>query len=264
VDPQLKGFDFGQYPSSYDNAHVLIIDDAGYKFDNLPVLSEEEHTLVSQADITINGNGSANFRVHVKLPLETSLSFRQSWTSSTNDDKDKFFANLEQGFAKGGKMIDRTVSGIESRYGPVEFDLRYESPNAYPLVNDMILIREEDQSDTPGFAQDHRQYPIFVPNNSVIKNSNTYHIPDGFKITSLPSNYTLSVDLMDVAVNYLQKDNIVEINSVYRTKRCNIPVDRYAQVKDFRKELFKKVDQYIILKKASDLSSEAKDWVKQQ
>ena len=32
VDPQAKGFDLGELPSSYDNAHVLIIEGDSYRF----------------------------------------------------------------------------------------------------------------------------------------------------------------------------------------------------------------------------------------
>jgi hypothetical protein len=264
VDPQLKGFDLGQYPASYDNAHVFVITDEGYQFDNLPVLTEDQRSLNSQADITVRPDGSALFNVNVKLSVETSQSFRNTWESSTKEDKDKFFENLEHNFTKGGKMIDRSLKGIKERYGPVEFDLRYESPNAYPLVNDMILIREEDQSELPSFAQEKRLNPIFVPSNTVIKNQNTYHVPEGFKVSFVPSNYSLGIDFMDVSVNYLNKDATVEINSLFRTKRATMPVERYAQIRDFRKELFKKMDQYIVFKKNADISPEAKDWVKSQ
>jgi hypothetical protein len=265
VDPMLKGFDLGRYPSNYDNAYVFVIDElGGYKFDSLPVGSEDDHSLVSQADITINLDGSAEYRVHVKLPIETSQSFKKSWTSANAEDKEKFFANLEQNFAKEGKMIDRKVTGIEDRYGPVEFEMKYQAPKAYPIVNDMILIKEEDQSDIPDFVSDSRKNPIFVPNNSLIKNTNIYHLPEGFKINAVPSSYSLSIDMMDVAVNYQQKDNTIQVDSSYRTKRSLIPIERYAQVKDFRKDLSKKNEQYIILKKTSEVSDQAKDWVKKQ
>ena len=161
-------------------------------------------------------------------------------------------------------MVDKKVIGTESPYGPIEFDLHYQSPNAYPIVNSMILIKEEDQSDIPSFAETNRKSPVFVANNSAIKNDNVYHLPDGFQIDFVPSSYSLSSDLMDVFVNYLKKDSTVEIHSLYRTKRSVIPPERYSQLRDFRKDLFKKTDQYVVLKKSFEVSTEAKDWVKKQ
>ena len=94
-----------------------------------------------------------------------------------------------------------------------------------------------------------------------MKNTNVYHLPDGFKINTVPPDYSLSIDLMDVNVNYQQKDNVVQIDSAYATKRAMIPIERYNLVKEFRAALAKKSDQYIVFKKTSDISSEAKDFI---
>ncbi len=264
IDPLLRGFDIGEYPANYENGYVLIIDSESYRFDNLPNTPEDRRTLLSEADVNIFNSGAADYRVHVKLPIEASQSFRQTWLSSSNEDKDKFFKNLQGNFAKSGQMIDHKVSGVENRYGPVEFNLRYHSDDAYPIVNDMILIKEETQSDLPDFSAEKRDHPIFVSINSLIKNVNTYHIPDQFKVNFLPQSYTMSIDFMDVEVDYQNKENFIEITSNYHTKRCTIPAERYGQLKNFAKDLFKKNDQYIVLKKSSEPepTGEAKEAVK--
>ena len=187
VDTQAKGFDLGQLPSSYDNAHVLIIEPQSYHFDHIPVADESFHSVISSSDIMISEDGSADFQVHVQMPVEASQDFKSSWNSTTDSSKQKFFDNLQATFAQGGKITDRNVKGLENRYGPVEFDFKYSSPNAYPLANDMILVRETQQGDVPDFAEDKRRYPIFVPTNSLIKNRNTYHIPDGLKVDFVPA-----------------------------------------------------------------------------
>jgi len=261
VDPALKGYDFGHLPSSYDNATLLIIGDTEYAFDHIPVGSPDEHAMISKADVTMNPDGSAEYRVHIKLPAETSQSFKKSWAGYTDQEKDQFFLNLEKNFAKDGKIIDRQIIGLDDRYAQIEFEFRYQAVAAYPVVNDMILIKEEDQADLPEFVTPSRVYPIFLPNNSLIKNTNTYHLPDGFKVGTLPPSYSLSLEIMDASVTYQQKDQIVQVDSTYATKRCSIPIERYTQVKDFRKELAKKSEQYIILKRSSDLSPEAKSFM---
>jgi hypothetical protein len=264
VDPVLKGYDFGHLPSHYDNGTVLVISDTGDSFDHLPVGSAQEHALISEADVTIDAAGSAEYRVHVKLPAETSQSFKNTWSTSTTEDKDKFFLNLEKNFAKEGKILDRQITGLEDRYAQVEISFRYQAVHAYPIVNDMILIKEESQADLPDFVSETRRHIIFLPNNSLIKNTNTYHIPEGFKMGSMPASFSLSIDLMDASVTYQQKENTVQVDTAYATKRCSIPLDRYNQVRDFRKELDKKDNQYVVLKKTSDLSPEAKDFIKKQ
>ena len=46
VDPLTKGFDLGEYPSSYDNAYVLVIAPDSYQFKNLPVADESFHSVI--------------------------------------------------------------------------------------------------------------------------------------------------------------------------------------------------------------------------
>jgi len=264
VDPQAKGFDLGQYPSGYDHAYVLVIEDAGYRFAILPVTGEGGNSLVSQSDITLAPDGSATFQTHVQLPLDASQSFRMQWAAATGEDKNKFFESLESNYTEGGSLLSHAVKGVDNRYGPVEFDFKYYSPNAYPVVNDMILLKEAEQANIPDFSAQERKYPIFVPANSLIRNTNTYHVPDGYKIDFVPQDFKMSIDFVDVSANYDAKGDSVTVNTVYRMKRALIPAQRYPEIRDFRKELSKKSDQYIILRQRSHASSQAKEWFKKQ
>src|SRR5208282_1633521 len=125
VAPQTKRFDLGELPSSYDNAHVLIIGPDSYRMQDLPAADESFHSVVSTSDIILSDDGSASFQVHVKMPVEASEDFKSGWDSSSDSSKQKFFDNLQATFAQGGKITDRNVKGLENRYGPVEFDFKY-------------------------------------------------------------------------------------------------------------------------------------------
>ncbi|MBI3314919.1 MAG: transglutaminase domain-containing protein, partial [Candidatus Omnitrophica bacterium] len=264
VDPQAKGFDFGQWPIAYDNAHLFVIEDQGYRFDNMPVSKEEDNAIVSASDITVNPDGSAVFDVRVRMSLEGSQAFRETWASTTDKNKDKFFERLEASFTQGGTMIKREVKGLENRYGPVNFSLKYIAPNAYPVANDMILLKEADQSDVSDFAGQKRVYPIFVASNTLVKNTNTYHVPEGYQVNFVPKDYQMGIDFMDVSADYRKDGQTVVVNTLTRMKRARVSPQRYGEVKAFRNELYKKNDQYIVLKAKSQVSPQAKDWVKKQ
>lgn len=261
IDPQTKGFDFGQLPSNYDNSNMFVIQDEGYRFDHLPVGREEDNSMINKSQIDLMPDGGAVFNVHVKLPIEASQAFRSQWAAVSQEDKSSFFEHLEANFAQGGTMLSHEVKGLDKRYGAVEFDLKYQSPNAYPVVNDMLLIKEADQGDIPDFASKDRQFPIFYPSNSLIENTNIYHVPEGFKVDFVPANYALNIDFAQVSGDFRQSADSVTVNTVYRLKRARIESKRYGEVRKFRQELYKKNDQYIILKKKSTASDQAKDWV---
>ena len=155
MDTQTKGFDLGELPSSYDNAHVLVIDPDSFHFENLPVADESFHSIVSTSDISLTDDGSANFQVHIQMPVEASEEFKSNWDSTSDSSKQKFFEKLQATFAQGGKITDHDVKGLENRYGPLEFNFKYAASKVYQIANDMILLREQDQGDIPDF------FPVF-------------------------------------------------------------------------------------------------------
>ena len=249
IDPQTKGFDLGTYPSSYDNAYLLVIEPSGFRFDHLPVAKEEDRTMINQSDISIGPDGSATFDVHVTLPLEASQGFRAEWAATKEENREKFFEGLQANFPQGGVMVSHEVKGLEQRYGNVQFHLKYQAPAAYPVVNDMIILKEADQSDLPDFLAQNRQYPMFMPTNSLIQNTNVYHLPAGYAIDFLPPNYKLSVDFADINAEYVGADAMATVKTAYRFKRATVPANRYQEIKNFRADVYKKNDQYVVLRK---------------
>ena len=231
---------------------------------NLPVADGSFHSVISTSDITLSDDGSANFQVHIKMPVEASQEMKSSWDASSDSSKQKFFDHLQATFAQGGKITDHDVKGLENRYGPVEFSFKYAAPHVYQVANDMVLLKEEQQGDVPNFSEDTRRYPIFVPTNSLIINRNTYHIPEGLRISFVPQDYDLGGDFMQVTTKYTKGDGTITVESVYRLKRATIPVQGFADVKKFRAELDKKNGLYVVLKKKSNVAPETETWIKNQ
>jgi ATP-dependent DNA helicase PIF1 len=262
VDPQTKGFDAGELPSTYDGGHVLVITPDSYHFGDIPVADESFHSVVSTGDITLADDGSANFQVQVKMPVEESVDFKNSWDPASDSSKQKFFDKLQATFAQGGKITDHEVKGLESRYGPLEFDFKYAASNVYEVANDMVLLREQQQDNVPDFSVDKRPYPVFIPTNSLIINRNTYHIPDTMKINYVPPDYDLASDFMRVAVRYIKGDGTITVESAYHLKRASVPVQGFEDIKKFRDALNKKGELYIVLKKKAGMAPETEGWLK--
>lgn len=264
VDPQAKGFDLGELPSSYDNAYVLIIGPDSYRFDNLGVADESFHSVTTTSDIVLSDDGSANYQVHVQMPVEASEDIKSSWDSSSDVSKQKFWDNLQATFAQGGKITDHEVKGLENRYGPLEFNFKYAASHVYQVANDMLLLKEESQEDVPDFSERTRHFPIFVPTNSLIINRNTYHIPESMKISFVPQDYHLTTNFMQISTAYTKGDGTITVESIYHLKRAFIPVQGFTDVKKFRDELDKKNELYIVLKKKTNVTPQAETWIKKQ
>ena len=128
----------------------------------------------------------------------------------------------------------------------------------------MVLLKEEQQEDVPNFSEDTRHFPIFVPTNSLIINRNTYHIPEGLKISFVPQDYNLATSFMQVSTKYTKGDGTITVESIYHLKRVAIPMQGLADVKKFRDELAQKNELYIILKKKTNAATETETWIKGQ
>ncbi|MBF0511492.1 MAG: DUF3857 domain-containing protein [Candidatus Omnitrophica bacterium] len=263
-ETQAKGFDLGELPSSYDGAYVLVITSLDYHFANLPVANEFFHAVVSTSDIKLTDDGSADFHVNVKMPLEASQDFKSSWDPKDDASKEKFFDKLQATFGQGGKITDHEVKGLEKRYGPLEFDFKYGASRIYQVANDMILLREQDQGNVPDFSESTRQYSIFIPSNSMVINRNTYHIPDTLTLGSVPEDYHLETSFMAVSTKYTKGVDTITVESIYHLKRTTILLNSFADVRKFRNELDTKSQQYIILKKKTNISQQAQTWIKNQ
>lgn len=249
IDPVIRGFDIGQFPADFDNANIFVIEDTGiFRFEKMPIADAIEHQLINKTEVTVKANGSAIFDVKVTLPIEASQSFRSQWEEMSEEDKNEFYNGMRLSFAKDGRMISHKAIGLEQRYGPVEFQLQYESPKAYPIVNNMLLLKEQQQNDLPMFEAEQRLYPIFFPTNSTINTTYVYHVPEGLKVDFVPKSYVLKFDFADITVDYVVVAKMVTMTSNYVIKRSTIDPKRYQEVKDFRNEIQKKNDQYIVLK----------------
>ncbi len=264
MDTQAKGFDLGELPSSYDNATVLAIEPASFHFENLPVADESFHAVESVSDVQVTDDGSADFQVHVKMPVEASQDFKSSWDPSQDSSKEKFFEKLQATFAQGGKITDHEVKGLENRYGPVEFDFKYTADHIYEVANDMVLVKEQQQGNVPDFSQKRRRYPIFVPTHSLIINRNTYHFPDTLKLNFMPKDYNLSSGFMQISARYTKGNGAVTVESIYHMKRATVPLQGWPGVQKFQNELEQRNKLYLVLRKKSDVGFDAEHWIQNQ
>jgi hypothetical protein len=69
---------------------------------------------------------------------------------------------------------------------------------------------------------------------------------------------------MQADVKYTKGDNIITVLSSYHLKRVLIPMQGFADVKKFREELDRNNKQYIVLKKRSNVGTQAENWIKKQ
>ena len=248
VDPQTKGYDLGEHPSSYDGAHVMVIDEEGFRFDRLPPLDEKANAILSEGTVEIKEDGSAKYDVAITFGTDYSQSFRYGWQQATDRDREKMLEAMEHRMTKGDQVFEHRFEGLEDRYGPVKFVMKFERPDAYPVINDMIILKEEMENRVSDFAEKKRKFPIYMASNVLVSHKAQYILPPGYWIDYVPDDFDLNMDIMQVKCGYVKEKNMVRVETAYRTKRAQMQPDLYPQVQDFFKKFYKLSNRYIVLK----------------
>lgn len=250
VDPQLKHFDFGQYPANYNNAYLFVIEDQGYRFETIPIEEEKTSLTKIKVVVSLDDSGGASYKVQALLGAELSNMMRMLWDTLGSDGKDMFFEGLETKFGRGGKIIDRSLDGIEKRYGPVKMMMKIKNARSYQKTADLIIIHEPVRQYFPNpFVDKHRRYPVFISSNECFKINFIYEIPPGWTVEPLPENVVSFNQLLELKRMMQLKDGKLHVLYVFRMRRGRWPSERYTELQDVFRRYDAKSSESIVLRR---------------
>ncbi len=249
VDPQLKNFDFGQYPQDYNNAYLLVIQDEGYRFANIPVASVRETKNIYKITCRLSSRGAASYNVIARLNTEYSNYLRLMWRNISQESRGRFFEELEAKFARGGRLTHSKLDGVDNRYGPLLLKFDIKSPHAYQKANGMIILNEPVDHYFPNpFSAKERTYPVFIPNDEMHRILIVYSIPEGYEVDYTPKDFSLKNDAFVLKRKTVVGDGHVDVNYLFWTKRARVPRARYKDILKVWRVYDREIRNAIILK----------------
>ena len=249
VDPQLKGYDIGEYPLNYQNAYTFVITQDGGRFERLPIIDEGRNYTRKDENIIINADGSALCEITSLWSLGSSIDTKEQIKSFNNTQKEDFYQRLNALTANGGEVLERRWDNLDNRYGQIKSYVKIKQRDAYIVSDGMIIV------DIPGYqrdielTKDKRENPIFFPSNDCDEEIITYQIPKGFRVLSIPSNIDKDIGFFSLKREYKQDKDKVIIREVVKHKRLETPKEQYPKVKEFFDKLPSQTQQRIVLKK---------------
>jgi len=259
VDPQLKGYDIGEYPPSYQNAYTFIITEGGGKFGRLPVFAERRNYTRKDENDIINSDGSALAETTSLWDLDFSINAREKLKALDNTEKEDFFKDLNASQADGGEVVERRWDNFDNRYGQIKSHLKVRKRDAYLVSDGLIVLDISGYQRDIEFTKDKRENPIFFSNNACDETITTYQIPRGFEVLSMPENIKKDIGFFSVERGYKREKDKIIIREVAKIKRLEVPKGDYAKVKEFFDKLPRDTYQRIVLKRTKSLWQEIKD-----
>ena len=249
IDPLLHGYDIGEYPLSYQMAYTFVVTEDGGRFGRFPVFDEKRYYTKTNRIVNIREDSSALMEIESLFDLDFSIDLRYRWKTSSQKQKDDFLNTMDAMVSKGGKVIERSFENIEGEYGPVKAHYKFEVPNLYPIIDDMIIISSSDYERKSYFTKEKRENPIFFPVDGITEDTTIYRIPKGFYISYVPKDLDFDIGIQSHKRHYKKEADRVTVSEVSRFRRMEIPVERYNEVKAFYDKLAQESKQQIIAKK---------------
>lgn len=259
IDPQLKGYDIGEYPLYFQNAYTLVITPDGGRFDRLPIFPEQRMYTRKDIKTVINADGSALTEINSLWPLDGSIEAKENLKSLNNIQKEDFFQRLNAMLANGGEVLERRWENFDGRYGRLKTYIKIRQRDEYLVSDGMIVLDIAGYQKDFEFTKDKRENPIFFPGDVCTETVTTYQIPKGFRVLSIPKNIEKDIGLLSIKREYGKDKDKIIIREVARQKRIEIPSEKYPKVKEFFDKLPADTQQRIVLKMGKSWQQKLKE-----
>lgn len=248
ADPLLEGYNIEEYPLDYQAAYTFIITATGGKFDKLPIVKEWQTGPVKDT-IEIRIDGSAVDDSENVWDLADSIDLRLKIKAASAEEKNKYFENMKNEMAAGGKILEFSWDGLDAQYGLLKAKAVADRPNVYPVNDGLMVIDLQRESRPDGWSAKERKNPIFFPINSVGQKTMLLKIPAGFEVMHLPKGFSLDNGFFFMRRDIERAGNTITVSQTKRTRRTELPASEYPKIKTFYDKLPSRTEQRIILKK---------------
>ncbi|TAN60579.1 DUF3857 domain-containing protein [bacterium] len=249
VDPQLKGFDIGEYPLYYQNAYTFVITQEGGRFERLPMFSQQRTYARKDINTVINSDGSALSEITSLWTLDDSIETREEMKGLDNTQKEDLYQRLNAMLADGGEVLERRWENFDSRYGRLKSYIKVRRRDAYLVSDGMIVLDIAGYQRAIEFTKDKRDNSIFYPGNICDETITTYQTPKGFRALSIPKDFEKDIGFFSVKREYRRDKDKVIIREISRHKRIEVPKEEYPKIKEFFDKLPRDTQQRIVLRK---------------
>jgi hypothetical protein len=249
ADPLLKGYDIKEYPMNYQRAYTFVVDGKKGFFARLPEFDAERtaERFTDVVDIQEDWSGVHEFsRV---WGLGDSIEMREKFKTMNEAEKKEYFEKIEFTLAQGGEVKERSIDGLDRRYGRLRTRVVCRRPEEFPSADGLIVIDLTGLDRDAAFEKKERRKPFFFAENVLVENETIYRIPGGFGVFSIPAD--LKVEGLNVTYTRTVKRVPlgVKVKEALRLRRMTLPKEALKQLREFRARLSRDTRQRIVFRK---------------
>lgn len=248
LDGTEKYNSLGEYAERIQNKEVMIEDGNNFIIDKIPVGNCDANKETYKANLTIENEKlkGTSYRSYLG---ESKSQFLYIYNSFKSDKKEE---TLENYLSKSDKNIH--VSGIKTsdlknRDTKLTIDYNVEIDNKVSSFDNEIYIDLEYMNEMKNFELKDRKTDYQFDYKKNYESMITLSIPNGYKVTKLPSDLIIKEPNFEIAITFQKNDKEITYKKSFVFKNGEIKSTEMNKWHDFIKKLISNYNQQITLSK---------------
>ncbi len=239
---------FGEYATRIQNKQAMIQGNGSYSIETVPL--ENDTTNKDETSLTLKIEGETLSGTATRAYYsENRVQFQNVYNSFEKGDQ----IDILSGYLSGGNS-NYIVSEIvpfnpEIRADNIALAYNVEVKSAVSEFDGTLYVDLDPLETASKYTFDKRKSDYKFPFKQKSEVTISLKIPEGYALESVPKNYTVSTDLMDMEVQFKEQSGFIEYSKQLNFKERVISKKRFDEWNSLFEGLKETTDQQIILKK---------------
>ena len=200
----------------------------------MPVTPADFNGWKRETEVTIADNGSVKGIMRERLSGQESRGARTMHRSLSGNDFNKSIEGWLTRGATGAKLEKLSPKDRQSD-AAFDMDVEFSAPSYGQLMQNRLLVFKPaiaNRTSSVYLTAKSRKYPVVLEANSFVERA-VFNIPASFAVDEMPTPVSVDTPFGKYATTVENKDGKLLFTRSLTLNRAVVPVERYAEVRDF-------------------------------
>ncbi|MEO5775638.1 MAG: transglutaminase domain-containing protein [Flavobacterium sp.] len=248
LDGTEKFNSFGEYAERIQNKEVMIEDGDKCIIEKIPAVTHEANKEQFTATLSIENEhlvGNCNHNYIGESRAQFLNIYNNFETSKKKERLDGFLSKQDKNIITS----DVKTSDFQNREIKLNLDYKINIANKVSSFDNEMYIDLEFMNEYKGFMLKDRKVDYEMDYKTNYESQINFIIPDGYKVTKLPSNLTIRENDFDINITFDKNDKEIIYKKSFIFKNGVIKANEMEKWNDFIKKMIENYNQQITISK---------------
>ena len=248
LDGTEKYNSFGEYAERIQNKEVMIEDGDKFIIEKVPVATNEINKEVFKANLSIE-NEKLQGTCSKSYLGESRSSFLYIYNTFKSDKKNEALEDYLSGSEKNNHITNIKTSDLKNRDTKLTIDYSAVIENKVSSFDNEMYVDLEYMNEFKEFELKDRKTDYQFDYKKNYDSSVTLSIPNGYKVTKLPTDLIVKEPNFDISITFQKTDKEIIYKKSFIFKNGEIKASEMTKWNDFIKKLIANYNQQITFTK---------------